>query len=55
MNYHDEHGKVLQNFQLKAGDDAGDVKWMEVRADCDLYANHRDFLKKTARFHCSFW
>ncbi|XP_046840253.1 ADP-ribose pyrophosphatase, mitochondrial-like [Xenia sp. Carnegie-2017] len=55
MNFHDEHGKVLQNFQLKAGDDAGDVKWMEVRADCDLYANHRDFLKKTARFHCSFW
>ena len=55
VNYHDELGEVFGRFQLKAGDDAGDVKWMEVRKDLELYASHKDILERTARFHFAFW
>ncbi|XP_028396887.1 ADP-ribose pyrophosphatase, mitochondrial-like [Dendronephthya gigantea] len=55
VNYHDELGEVFRKFQLQAGDDAGDVRWLEVRGDIELYASHKDILERTARFHFAFW
>lgn len=55
VNFHDESGDVFSKFKLHAGDDAGDVRWMAIRKDLKLYANHRDIIEKAARFHFAFW
>ena len=49
VNYHDEDGRAFDKFDLKAGDDASQVKWMEVSRDMHLYANHYDLIKKVAQ------
>lgn len=55
VNYHDENGEVFNKFKLKAGDDAGEVRWLAIRQDLKLYASHKDIIEKTARFHFAFW
>ena len=48
VNYHDEDGKMFDKFQLKAGDDAGDVKWLAAECTLELYANHCNMIEKVA-------
>lgn len=48
VNFHDDVGNVFYDIKFKAGDDAGDVKWMDVNESLVLYANHKDFLRQTA-------
>ncbi|CAH3165376.1 unnamed protein product [Porites lobata] len=53
MNYHDDTGNILDNIQLKAGDDACGVQWQEVSGQLSLYANHIFLLEKVAELHAA--
>ena len=50
VNYHDEEGTSVGKFPLEAGDDAGDVVWMDIGSDAELYASHKQFVVATAQF-----
>lgn len=55
VNYHDDSGKAFDKFTLKAGDDAQNVKWVEVSHELHLYANHFDLVKEVAKKHDAYW
>ena len=45
--FHDASGKLTENLQLNAGDDAADCQWVTVDIDApeiEMYASHRDFM-----------
>lgn len=68
-NFHDQDGNIVQAFKLKAGDDAGkcqemscffdfctgDVSWVMVHRDLDLFANHVEILQRVADHHKAYW
>ncbi|EDV21714.1 uncharacterized protein TRIADDRAFT_30196 [Trichoplax adhaerens] len=55
VNFHDDSDSAFSHFKLKAGDDAGDVAWLEVDHKLDLYANHNDFIMAVARLHGAYY
>ncbi|KER30212.1 hypothetical protein T265_03364 [Opisthorchis viverrini] len=55
VNFHDETGDRIAKFDLKAGDDAKKVRWMDVGSEINLYANHRDFLELVATRRNAKW
>lgn len=55
LHYHDDTGKAFDKFALKAGDDAKNVRWMEVSHELRLYANHNDFVKEVAKRLNAYW
>ena len=45
--FHDKSGKLTENLELDAGDDAADCQWVTVEIDnpkIEMYASHRDFM-----------
>lgn len=54
-HYHDESGEKFDKFNLRAGDDAGDVKWVDVDRSLKLYGQHWHFLKLAAERHNAHW
>lgn len=54
-NFHDEDGNVFKEFQLSAGDDAGQVTWMDLDGKLKLYASHKYFVEKAAKLHNAHW
>ncbi|XP_068226980.1 ADP-ribose pyrophosphatase, mitochondrial isoform X2 [Palaemon carinicauda] len=55
-NFHEnESGGLLYQISLQAGDDAQAVKWQDISSQLDLYASHRDFIKKVADKHDAHW
>lgn len=55
INFHDEEGTSLGNFNLEAGDDAVGVQWMDINRNCKLYASHIDFIQKVVVIHSAHW
>ncbi|KAF6774078.1 putative ADP-ribose pyrophosphatase mitochondrial [Paragonimus kellicotti] len=55
VNFHDETGDRIARFDLRAGDDAKKVCWMDVSSDIKLYASHRDFLQLAAKLRDARW
>ena len=55
FNFHDESGDKIGKFDLKAGDDAKDLKWMKLSDELELYASHKLFLGKVAESHGAHW
>ncbi|GAB1864278.1 Adp-ribose mitochondrial [Camponotus japonicus] len=55
INFHDEDSSVVGKLALKAGDDARNVRWMDVNRQINLYANHSEFLKKTVLQRNAHW
>ncbi|ENN71170.1 hypothetical protein D910_06592 [Dendroctonus ponderosae] len=55
MNFHDDDGKHVGKFNLKAGDDAANVQWMDVSNCLDLYASHSLLLKSVAEHLGAHW
>lgn len=55
VNYHDDTGKAFDKFALKAGDDAKNVRWMDVSHELRLYANHNDLVKEVAKKLNAYW
>ncbi|CAG5897620.1 unnamed protein product, partial [Menidia menidia] len=49
VNFHDETGTSVSELPLQAGDDAGQVQWVDVDSSLALYANHSHFLELVAK------
>ncbi|KAK0396163.1 hypothetical protein QR680_001598 [Steinernema hermaphroditum] len=45
VNFHDDTG-LLDNVNFKAGDDAVNVRWVNVDSGLKLYASHDSFIRK---------
>ncbi|XP_075879885.1 ADP-ribose pyrophosphatase, mitochondrial isoform X2 [Nelusetta ayraudi] len=55
VNFHDESGNSVSELPLQAGDDAGQVQWVDVDSSFPLYASHSSFLElvaKERKAHC---
>jgi len=51
--YHDADGKLTENLNLDAGDDAKDVRWMKIDLkdpNFKLYASHKEFIEKAVKY-----
>lgn len=54
-NFHDENGSLFKNIKLTAGDDAKNVKWLDISSNLKLYASHKNFIQKVAIIHNAHW
>lgn len=54
-SFHDESGKELEAIAFQAGDDAGEVKWIEISDNIKLHANHKDIIKMVANKFRAHW
>uniref|UniRef100_A0A0K0DH98 Nudix hydrolase domain-containing protein n=1 Tax=Angiostrongylus cantonensis TaxID=6313 RepID=A0A0K0DH98_ANGCA len=50
VNFHDTTA-LLDNVELKAGDDAVNVRWVTVDSHEPLYASHEDFIALLKKLH----
>lgn len=55
INFHDNDGSIVGQIALTAGDDACNVKWMDIDGKLNLYANHSEFIKRTVQKHDAHW
>ncbi|KAG7505697.1 ADP-ribose pyrophosphatase, mitochondrial [Solea senegalensis] len=55
VNFHDESGDSVSELPLQAGDDAGQVQWVDVDSSLALYANHSHFLELVAKERKAHW
>lgn len=51
FNFHENNCKTISNYNLKAGDDAVNVRWMSIDECKQLYASHWDFIRMVAEKH----
>lgn len=54
-NFHDDKGDIVGKFELQAGDDACDLKWMDIGSELNLYASHKHFLHNVAKLRKAHW
>lgn len=45
----------MSELPLQAGDDAGQVQWVDVDSSLLLYANHSSFLELVAKERKAHW
>ena len=55
MNFHDEEGKAFRKINLKAGDDAKDVRWTVADSSLNLYASHSKLIADTCKLHDAYF
>ncbi|XP_075993162.1 ADP-ribose pyrophosphatase, mitochondrial [Genypterus blacodes] len=55
INFHDETGTSVSELPLQAGDDAGQVCWVDVDSSFPLYASHSHFLEAVAKERKAHW
>ncbi|KAG7459866.1 hypothetical protein MATL_G00215280 [Megalops atlanticus] len=55
VNFHDETGDSVSELPLQAGDDAGQVSWVDIDSTLSLYASHSQFLETTAKKRHAHW
>ncbi|KAK0167120.1 hypothetical protein PV327_004559 [Microctonus hyperodae] len=55
MNFHDEDNNTVGSLNLEAGDDAVDVRWIDIKHDLNLYASHLQFIELVALKHNAYW
>ncbi|XP_070838001.1 ADP-ribose pyrophosphatase, mitochondrial [Chaetodon trifascialis] len=55
VNFHDDLGNSVSELPLQAGDDAGQVKWVDVDSSFQLYASHSHFLELVAKERKAHW
>ncbi|TRY68746.1 hypothetical protein TCAL_02495 [Tigriopus californicus] len=53
--FHDDTGSEVGQFELKAGDDAQALQWMDISSDLNLYASHINFIQKAAELQDAHW
>ena len=53
-NFHDENGQIVAQFGLEAGDDAKNVKWVDLDKRIAIYANHEEMLKEVIELRGAF-
>ncbi|XP_066594168.1 ADP-ribose pyrophosphatase, mitochondrial isoform X2 [Prorops nasuta] len=54
-NFHDDDGTIVGKLALTAGDDATNVRWMDVSKSLNLYANHTEFIRRTMQKRNAHW
>lgn len=54
-NFHDEIGNILKDIKFEAGDDAGNVRWLEINQKIHLYGSHKHIVRKTAERLNAHW
>ncbi|KAA8584940.1 ADP-ribose pyrophosphatase, mitochondrial isoform X1 [Etheostoma spectabile] len=55
VNFHDDSGNSVSELTLQAGDDAGQVQWVDVDSSFLLYANHSHFLELVSKERKAHW
>lgn len=55
VNFHDDSGDSVSELPLQAGDDAGQVQWVDVDSSVALYASHSYFLELVAKERKAHW
>ncbi|XP_018619955.1 ADP-ribose pyrophosphatase, mitochondrial isoform X2 [Scleropages formosus] len=55
VNFHDQSGDSVSELPLQAGDDAGQVSWMDIDSTLSYYANHSLFLEMVAKERHAHW
>ncbi|XP_030649806.1 ADP-ribose pyrophosphatase, mitochondrial [Chanos chanos] len=55
VNFHDETGNSVSELPLQAGDDAGQVSWIDVDSAQPLYASHSHFLEVVVKTRHAHW
>lgn len=55
VNFHDDAGELVGKFQLRAGDDAKNVKWIDINEKLNLYASHLDLIKSVVMKRKAHW
>ncbi|GAA6226107.1 ADP-ribose pyrophosphatase, mitochondrial [Lates japonicus] len=55
VNFHDDSGNSVSELPLQAGDDAGQVKWVDIDSSFALYASHSHFLELVAKERKAHW
>ncbi|XP_028267679.1 ADP-ribose pyrophosphatase, mitochondrial [Parambassis ranga] len=55
VNFHDDSGNSVSELPLQAGDDAGQVQWVDVDSSFALYASHSHFLELVAKERNAHW
>lgn len=55
FNFHDGTGDFLGGLRFEAGDDAKNVRWLDIDEDIQLYANHREMIANVASLHRAHW
>lgn len=55
VNFHDDSGNSVSELPLQAGDDAGQVQWVDVDSSVPLYASHSHFLELVAKERKAHW
>ena len=48
-------GDAVSRIKLAAGDDAGDVAWMDAISSLNLYASHMEFIKEVVKRKGAAW
>ncbi|XP_065560998.1 ADP-ribose pyrophosphatase, mitochondrial-like [Artemia franciscana] len=54
VNFHDDNGD-LTLLELKAGDDAINVRWVDINRDLKLYASHSSIIEKVVKLRDASW
>lgn len=49
FNFHDDEGTVVGKLRLHAGDDARNVRWIDIDNSLKLYASHSKIIEKVAQ------
>lgn len=55
FNFHDESGSILKSINFEAGDDAKNVRWLDLDESIQLYANHKQIVKAVSERMNSHW
>lgn len=55
VNFHDDTGNSVSELPLQAGDDAGQVHWIDLDSGLSLYASHSQFLEVVAKERHAHW
>lgn len=55
QSFHDNKNAIFKNFELKAGDDATNVAWLDIDDSLQLYATHKTFVELVAKKYKAHW
>lgn len=55
FNFHDGDGALLSSLKFEAGDDAKNVRWLDIDQSIVLYASHRQMVGSVASLHAAHW
>jgi len=53
--FHDDDGREIGRFSLKAGDDAQALRWTDISRNLRLYASHEHLVKTAADIKGAHW